>query len=231
MPRLALYTFGVLKSPLAGPAPLTRELHERGEAVYRAIGQQPGYLAHAEAADGARGAHFDLDWGVWGEFAVPAWYDKGRTVDTTALATALSLWTGLSPAFDALYRRPHRAALTRRHDWFQRARHPNHAFWWLPDEVTPTWRDGVSRLRHLHEHGPSPYAFPFPHAFTPEGTPTRDRGAGPGATGPGDDDRPEGVRPEDDRSGDAGPEGARPGDVRQAGVRQAGVRQAGAGTR
>ncbi len=89
MPHLALHTFGVLKSPLAGPAPLTREFHVSGEAIYRKISQHPGYLAHAEAADGVRGAHFDLDWGAWGEFAVPTWYGKGHTVETTALAATL----------------------------------------------------------------------------------------------------------------------------------------------
>ena len=31
------------------------------------------------------------------------WYGKGRTVETTALAATLSLWTDLRPAFDAVY--------------------------------------------------------------------------------------------------------------------------------
>ena len=52
MPRLALYTFGVLQAPLADPAPVTREFHDSGEAVYRRITQHPGYLAHAEAGPG-----------------------------------------------------------------------------------------------------------------------------------------------------------------------------------
>ncbi len=102
MPQLALYTFGVLRSPLTDPAPRTGEFLDSGEAVYRTISQHPGYLAHAEAADGERGGYFDLDWGAWGEFAVPAWYDKGRTVETIALAASLSLWTGPRPAFDAI---------------------------------------------------------------------------------------------------------------------------------
>ncbi|MEV6124206.1 DUF3291 domain-containing protein [Streptomyces sp. NPDC052077] len=179
MPRLALYTFGVLKSPLADPAPLTRELHDRGEVVYRAIGGQPGYLAHAEAADGGRGTHFELDWGAWGEFAVPAWYGRGRTAETTALAATLSLWTGLRPAFRAVHSGPHREALNRRHDWFERTGHPAHVCWWAADGGTPTWQDGVSRLEHLHAHGPAPHAFTFHHAFAPDGTPTRATDAGP----------------------------------------------------
>ncbi|MER7956742.1 DUF3291 domain-containing protein [Streptomyces sp. NPDC096030] len=173
MPRLALYTFGVLKSPLADPSPATHEFYDIGEAVYRKIGQQPGYLARAEAADGDRGVLFEADWGAWGEFAVPAWYGKGRTVETTALATTLSLWTGLRPAFEAVYTGLHRGALKRRHDWFERAGHPTHVVWWVADGVTPTWQDGVRRLEHLHDNGSAPHAFTFRDAFTPEGTPTR----------------------------------------------------------
>ncbi|MEV7439094.1 DUF3291 domain-containing protein [Streptomyces griseoviridis] len=173
MPLLALYTFGTLKSPLVDPAPLTREFYDTGEAVYRKISQHPGYLARAEAAEGDRGMLFGADWGAWGEFAVPAWYRKGRTVDTTALATTLSLWTGLRPAFDAVYTGLHRAALNRRYVWFERTGHPNHVCWWVSEGATPTWRDGVSRLEHLHEHDVAPHAFTFPHPFTPEGTPAR----------------------------------------------------------
>ncbi|KAA6212229.1 DUF3291 domain-containing protein [Streptomyces albofaciens JCM 4342] len=179
MPRLALYTFGVLKSPLADPAPLTREFYDIGETVYREISQHPGYLAHAEAAVGDRGSHFGADWGAWGEFTVPTWYSKGRTVETTALATTLSLWTGLRPAFDAVYTGLHREALNRRYDWFERTEHPNYVFWWVSDDVIPTWQDGVSRLEHLHDHGSAPHAFTYHHAFAPDGTPTGVKGIGP----------------------------------------------------
>lgn len=173
MPQLALYTFGVLKSPLADPAPLTREFHDSAEPVYAAVSRHPGYLGHAEPAEGDRRTHWDSDWGAWGEFAVPAWYDRGRTPETTALATTLSLWTGLRPAFDAVYTGPHRTALTRRHDWFERTPHPTHAIWWLPAGVIPTWHDAVTRLNHLHTHGPTPHAFTFHHPFAPDATPTK----------------------------------------------------------
>ncbi|MFF3643482.1 DUF3291 domain-containing protein [Streptomyces sp. NPDC002564] len=177
MPHLALYTFGVLKSPLADPAPLTREFHASGEAVYREVGRHPGYIARAEAADRGPG-DFEADWGAWGAFTVPAWYDKGRTVDTIALATTLSLWTDLRPAFDAIYTGLHRAALNRRYDWFERSEHPNYVFWWVPDGVIPTWQDGVCALEHLHAHGAAPRAFTFHHAFAPDGTSARVTGTG-----------------------------------------------------
>ncbi|MEU7719248.1 DUF3291 domain-containing protein [Streptomyces tibetensis] len=178
MSRLALYTFGVLKSPLADTAPLMRDFHDRAEPVYRTISEHPGYLGHAEAADGGRGSHFDLDWGAWGDFTVPSWYGKGRTVETVALAATLSLWTGLRPAFDAVYTGVHREALNRRHDWFERTGHPAYAFWWVSEGVIPSWREGVSRLEHLHGHGSTPHAFTFHHSFTPDGTPGRIKGIG-----------------------------------------------------
>ncbi|MDI5964437.1 DUF3291 domain-containing protein [Streptantibioticus silvisoli] len=179
MPHLALYTFGVLKSPLADPAPLTRAFHDSGEAVYRQIGRHPGFLARAEAADGGRGTLFDLDWGAWGAFAVPAWYGKGRTVETIALAATLSLWTDPHSAFDAVHTGPHRAALNRRYDWFDRTGRPGYVFWWVSDGVVPTWQDGVFRLEHLHDHGSAPHAFTFHHSFAPDGTATRTEGIGP----------------------------------------------------
>jgi hypothetical protein len=172
MPALALYTFGVLTSPLADPTPLTREFYDIGAAVYRAISLHPGHLAHAEAAAPDRGGLFEADWGDWGEFVVPAWYDKGRTADTTALAATLSLWTGLRPAFDAVYAGVHRAALYRRHDWFERTGRPGHVCWWVTEGVPTTWRDGVSRLEHLDAHGSAPHAFTLRHAFAPDGDPT-----------------------------------------------------------
>ncbi|ATL27205.1 DUF3291 domain-containing protein [Streptomyces formicae] len=181
MPHLALYTFGVLKSPLADPTPLTHEFYDIGEAVYRTFSQQPGYLARAEAVDGDRGQLFGADWGAWGEFTVPTWYDKGRTTETTALATTLSLWTDLRLAFDAIYTGIHREALNRRYDWFERTGHANYVFWWVPDGAIPTWQAGVSKLEHLHAHGSAPHAFTFHQAFTPDGTPAgaKDIGIGP----------------------------------------------------
>ncbi|MEU3712823.1 DUF3291 domain-containing protein [Streptomyces catenulae] len=179
MPALALYTFGILKSPLTDPTPLMREFHDGAEAVYRTISHHPGYLAHAEAADGPRGSHFDLDWGAWGRFTVPAWYDRGRTPETLALAATLSLWTDPRSAFDALYTGLHRAAMNRRYDWFERAAHPGYMLWWAPDGATPTWQDGVARLERLHGHGATAHAFTFRRPFAPDGTPTTVDGTGP----------------------------------------------------
>lgn len=88
-----------------------------------------------------------------------------------------------------MYGGPHREALNRRSDWFERTARPGHALWWIPDGAIPTWRDGVSRLEHLGRRGPTPHAFTFPRAFAPDGTP----GGAPG--GPRSGDRSPGHRP------------------------------------
>ncbi|MEU7044447.1 DUF3291 domain-containing protein [Streptomyces varsoviensis] len=177
MSHLALYTFGTLKAPLTDTGRLTREFHETSEGADREIRRHPGYIAQAKPADDGRGALFDRDWGEWGEFTAPAWYEKGRTAETTAMIATLSLWTDLDSAFDAVYTGPHRTALNRRYDWFERDQHPGYVFWWVLDGTVPTWQDGVTRLEHLHAHGPAPYAFTFHHAFAPPGTPTKLRPA------------------------------------------------------
>lgn len=71
------------------------------------------------------------------------------------------------------------SACARRRDWFERSGHPSHVFWWISDDVIPTWQDGVSRLEHLHDHGSAPHAFTFRHSFAPDGTPARIKDIGP----------------------------------------------------
>ncbi len=173
MSHLALYTFGTLKAPITDPGRLTREFQETGKDADREIRRHPGYIAQAEPADNSRDTLFDWDWGEWGEFTVPAWYEKGRTAETTAMIATLSLWTDLRSAFDAVYTGPHRTALNRRYDWFEKTEHPGYVFWWVTDGTVPTWQDGVTRLEHLHAHDSAPCAFTFHRAFDPAGIPTR----------------------------------------------------------
>jgi uncharacterized protein DUF3291 len=185
--HIALYTFGVLKSAITDPTPLTREFQESGGGIYREVGGRPGYIAHAEAADRSLGAStdFDADWGSWGEFVVPSWYDKGRTAETIALAATLSLWTDLRSAFDFIYTGIHRTALNRRSDWFERTGFPGHVFWWVTESTIPTWQEGVAKLEHLHTHTPEPHAFTFHHSFDATGHPAGLRDLTNSPTSPG----------------------------------------------
>lgn len=171
MSHLALYTFGVLKVPFLDPGPATQEFHESIGTIYGGIDQTPGYVSHAAAVDPGKGAHFDWNWAQASEFVVPAWYRKGRTAETTALAATLSLWTDLRSAYDFVYTGLHRVALNRRYDWFEKTGQPGLVFWWVADTVAPTWQDGVTKLEYLQKHEPVPQAFTFQNPFDPDGTP------------------------------------------------------------
>ncbi|GAA3080366.1 hypothetical protein GCM10020000_77780 [Streptomyces olivoverticillatus] len=67
MPHLALYTFGVLKSPLTDPARLTQEFYESGEAVYREIGSSIPDISLTLNRQTTAEAHFSTRTGVHGE--------------------------------------------------------------------------------------------------------------------------------------------------------------------
>jgi hypothetical protein len=43
--------------------------------------------------------------------------------------------------------------------------------WWVAADHKPDWAEGVSRLEHLHDFGPSARAFNFRFAFDENGQP------------------------------------------------------------
>lgn len=169
MSRAALYTFNSLKAPFFSTIPAIRQFQELGREIYGGIAEADGYIAHAAPADWTSG-QFENDWGPWGEFAVPRWYEGSRTADGFAAATTLSLWADVESARDFAYTGLHRTALARRQEWFQKTDGPVSVLWWTSDGGTPTWGDGVERLESLADRGPQPDAFTFRHAFSPAGT-------------------------------------------------------------
>jgi Domain of unknown function (DUF3291) len=42
---------------------------------------------------------------------------------------------------------------------------PRRAMWWVPAGQIPSVTEAAERLRHLREHGPTPYAFTFKASF------------------------------------------------------------------
>ena len=59
----------------------------------------------------------------------------------------------------------HRAVLRRRREWFERHVESDTALWWIRAGTTPTVDEAVTRLAHLREHGPTPWAFTFRERF------------------------------------------------------------------
>ncbi|MFI5842239.1 DUF3291 domain-containing protein [Catenuloplanes sp. NPDC051500] len=82
----------------------------------------------------------------------------------------LSVWESLEALRAFTYQSEHLDYLRRRHDWFVSLGYrASLVLWWIPAGTIPTPQEGVTRLRRLGEHGPTPEAFTFRQPFpTPE---------------------------------------------------------------
>jgi hypothetical protein len=77
----------------------------------------------------------------------------------------LSVWEGLEPLKDFVYRSAHSPVMRRRREWFEAFDGPYLALWWVPAGHRPSVAEARQRLEHLREHGDGPYAFSFKRTF------------------------------------------------------------------
>ncbi|MGW4997988.1 DUF3291 domain-containing protein [Streptomyces hydrogenans] len=172
MPRVAFTTFAILKKPYGNPD--VQEFDDLTPPTFEEAERAAGFVARAKEDPGqSHLTNFERDWGDWGKFEVPRFYTGGRTNETDSRASTLSLWADLGSVFAFVYDGLHRSTLSRRHEWFLKPEWPSYAAWWVSDDTTPTWADACARLEHLHDHGPSPFAFSFRRPFDADGAPTR----------------------------------------------------------
>ena len=76
------------------------------------------------------------------------------------LLVNLSVWSSAEDLAAFVFREQgHADALRRRREWFDRSDLPGTVLWWVPDGHTPSVAAAWLRLRHLREHGSTPYAF------------------------------------------------------------------------
>lgn len=165
--RLAFTTFAILRRPYGDPE--VQEFDDRTPYVFAAAQMHRGFVARAVEVDDAGASNFERDWGLWGEFQVPRFYTLGRTSGTDQRASTLSIWTDIQSVFEFVYSGLHLGALKKREQWFQKPAWPSYACWWVADDAIPTWADASARLEHLHDHGPTPYAFNFHTCFDESG--------------------------------------------------------------
>jgi len=170
MPRLAFTTFAIMKAPygneqVAGFEALTPSVFRRAETA-------EGFIDRAVELDAKHHlTNFERDWGAWGPFAVPRFYDGGHETATDTRAGTLSLWRSIEAVRDFVYNGLHQRALDQREKWFRSPEWPTFAMWWVADDETPTWSDASAKLEQLADHGPSAEVFDFRHPFDAEGNP------------------------------------------------------------
>ncbi|MFB7247779.1 DUF3291 domain-containing protein [Streptomyces populi] len=101
--------------------------------------------------------------------------DSGDATDIRVLGDAwmmvnMSTWRDTNALTAFMYQGRHRELMARRREWFERLEEAATALWWVPAGHRPTVPEAESRLLHLREHGPTPYAFDLRTSFPPEAT-------------------------------------------------------------
>jgi hypothetical protein len=111
--------------------------------------------------------------------------DSGNATDIQAYADPrviinMSVWETAEALFDYVYKSDHLSVLRRRKDWFDPARRPALAMWWIEAGQVPSIEDAVARLEHLAEHGSTARAFTFKERFpAPDARPENQGARGP----------------------------------------------------
>jgi hypothetical protein len=83
----------------------------------------------------------------------------GMTVyDDTRILPNLTVWENVEALERFVYRTLHSRFYGRREEWFERIETPL-VLWWVPAGHRPPLAEGVARLDHLKQHGPSDFAF------------------------------------------------------------------------
>ncbi|MGF7009073.1 DUF3291 domain-containing protein [Aminobacter sp. BE322] len=158
--NLALYTFGVLRTPAADPQ--NQGFHDRNDINFAAAEASQGFVARSGYEDEPGPAS-------WGKQVFPRFYlERG---DEWSPST-LSLWKDLASPMAYSYAGIHAEARRHGREWFIKPEWPLYALWWADDDHTPTWAEAIARHEHLHDHGAQPFAFDFKKPFDQAGLPT-----------------------------------------------------------
>ena len=153
MARLAFYTFGILRE--RPPHAQVQGFFDRIDAAFASAEGTHGFIARRPRGDPEKPR------GLNPRFFDPA--QHGGAPQT------LSVWESLESVFAFAYRGLHAEALRLRREWFVEPQWPSYAAWWVADDYFPTWPEAIQRLEHLHDHGPTPFAFSFKQAFPAPG--------------------------------------------------------------
>jgi len=88
-----------------------------------------------------------------------------KPTDDPRFIVNMSIWDSVEALFEYVYRSDHRAVMVRRREWFAKPEGPYLVLWWIREGHIPTVEEGLARLRHLTERGPTSFAFTFKTIF------------------------------------------------------------------
>ncbi len=82
-----------------------------------------------------------------------------KVFDDELIIVNMSVWENVESLRAFVYTTDHRFYLARRKEWFAPIDQQYLVLWWVPAGKPPEAVEGVTRLEHLREHGPTPHAF------------------------------------------------------------------------
>jgi len=100
-----------------------------------------------------------------GFVAQPTPADEGTVYSEPALLN-ISIWESIESLRTFTYSGRHAEMLGRRAEWFVQSDRFNYVLFWYPAGEVPTEKEFRRRFEHLHQHGPTSFAFTFDHPFT-----------------------------------------------------------------
>lgn len=167
--RLAFMTFSILKAPYGDR--LVQEFDDRTPDTFAEAEASDGFIDRAKPVEIISWkTNYQNDWGAWGPFAVPRFYDGGICSGNSYQAQTLSIWQDLYSVWAFAYRNSHHAsALKKSANWFGKQDWPIYVAWWIPASHQPTWPEACAKLEHLHDNGPTAEAFTLKSAFDSNG--------------------------------------------------------------
>lgn len=153
MPQVAFHTIGLLQMPLGSPQ--LKDYEAITPTLFERMREAPGFIRLVD----------------WEGVLRP----KFAQAEGCFPVSTLSVWSDLESVFTFSYRGIHGDAMRRRREWFHKPEQPTHVAWWVANDHVPSWAEAVERHEHLHDNGPTPFAFSFHSAFNAAGSPMQVR--------------------------------------------------------
>ena len=154
---LAIYNFGLHVANYDDPR--VEGFRRREPINFEAASRAVGFVARS-GYDGEPGP------ASWGEQVFPRFLaENGHESGPSSL----SLWDDIESLMAFSYSGVHAEALKGARNWNVPQRWPPLVLWWVDAGGRPEWTEAVGRFEHLHDNGPSAYAFTFKQPFAANG--------------------------------------------------------------